>query len=429
MQFLYDQNGREYLDMFGGIVTISVGHCHPYVVDAVTKQMNNLWHTTNIYMHPNIHEYAEKLTAKLPNDLSVAYFVNSGSEANDLALFLARMSTGNYEILSLQNGYHGMSISTSGLTANSNWRFALPASMNGIHHVKNPDPFGGRWGGAKCRNSPVQTLRSCNCSDDRCCATDEYIDELNDVFKYTLPKGRVAGMFVESIQGVGGTVQFTRDYIKRAAEIVHKNGGVFISDEVQTGFGRTGDHFWGFETHDIVPDIVTMAKGIGNGFPLAAVVTTPKIAQVLSNASHFNTYGGNPMACAAGIAVLEVIEREQLQQNALDVGTYFLEELDRLRSVHAEIGDVRGQGLMIGLEFVDDRETRQPMAKERFQSIWNETKRRRVLFGNGGLNGNVCSDDFHFMFGSCSHFLIFRYFASNHQCVSPKKTLTLPSMC
>lgn len=210
--------------------------------------------------------------------------------------------------------------------------------------MKNPNPYNGHWGGQFCRPSPVQSDRKCDCLDGKCEATDKYIDDLNDVFNYSVPKGKCAGMIAESIQGVGGVIQFTKGYIKEAATLVRRNNGVFISDEVQTGFGRTGEHFWGFQGHDIVPDIVTMAKGIGNGFPLGAVVTTQKIAESLTRAEHFNTYGGNPLACTAGLAVLEVIEKEGLQQNSKEVGTYFLESLNQLRNVHTDvIGDVRGQ--------------------------------------------------------------------------------------
>lgn len=170
----------------------------------------------------------------------------------------------------------------------------------------NADPYSGIWGGKNCRDSPVQTNRNCNCSHGKCQAEDNYINQLESEFKYSLPKGKCAAMFAESIQGVGGSVQFPRNYLKRAIDLVHENGGVFISDEVQTGFGRTGEHYWGFEGHGIIPDIVTMAKGIGNGFPLGAVVTTPKIAQVLTQALHFNTYSGNPLACSVGMAVLDV---------------------------------------------------------------------------------------------------------------------------
>lgn len=230
-----------------------------------------------------------------------------------------------------------------GLTSSSNYRYPIPAVNNGIHHVKNPNPYNGHWGGKYCRSSPIQTDRKCDCYDGQCKASENYISDLKDVFKYSIPKGRCAGMFAESIQGVGGAVQFTKGYIKEAAALVRSNNGVFISDEVQTGFGRTGDHFWGFESHDIVPDIVTMAKGIGNGFPLGAVVTTQKIAECLTKASHFNTFGGNPLACTAGLATLEVIEKEGLQQNSKEVGTYFLRSLDQLKHVHDVIGDVRGQ--------------------------------------------------------------------------------------
>lgn len=170
----------------------------------------------------------------------------------------------------------------------------------------NADPYLGIWGGKNCRDSPAQVKRACDCTAGSCCAEDNYINQLEAEFKYSLPKGKCAAMFAESIQGVGGSVQFPRNYIKRASEIIRQNGGLFISDEVQTGFGRTGEHYWGFEAHGIVPDIVTMAKGIGNGFPIGAVVTTPEIAQCLTQALHFNTFGGNPLACSVGMAVMDV---------------------------------------------------------------------------------------------------------------------------
>ncbi|KAH8405332.1 hypothetical protein KR222_005706, partial [Zaprionus bogoriensis] len=391
MQWLYDHEGRRYLDMFGGIVTVSVGHCHPKVNQALSEQTAKLWHTTNIYMHPKIHEYAERLVAKFPGNLKSVCFVNSGSEANDLAMLMARLHTGNQDILTFRNAYHGMSPYTMGLTAHSTWRYPLPGVNNGILHVMNPDPYQGIWGGAACRDSPVQTSRSCSCSGGSCAATAEYYNELEQTFKYSLPRGKVAAMFAESIQGVGGTVQYPRGYLKRAAELVRANGGLFVADEVQTGFGRTGEHFWGFQGHDYTPDIVTMAKGIGNGFPLAAVVTTPEIAASLNIALHFNTYGGNPMASAVGIAVLDVIEEEQLQRNSQDVGTYFLNCLAELQQRYELIGDVRGKGLMIGVELVADRQTRAPLATPHVLEIWENCKDLGVLFGRGGLHGNVLS--------------------------------------
>ncbi|XP_026848050.1 alanine--glyoxylate aminotransferase 2, mitochondrial isoform X1 [Drosophila persimilis] len=390
MQWLYDHEGRRYLDMFGGIVTVSVGHCHPKVNQALSEQISKLWHTTNIYMHPKIHEYAERLVAKFPSNLKSVCFVNSGSEANDLAMLMARIHTGNQDILSFRNAYHGMSPYTMGLTAHSTWRFSLAGVNNGLVHVMNPDPYQGIWGGAACRDSPVQTTRSCQCQEG-CQAGDAYYNELEETFKYSLPRGKVAAMFAESIQGVGGTVQFPKGYLKRAAALIRANGGLFVADEVQTGFGRTGEHFWGFEGHDYVPDIVTMAKGIGNGFPLAAVVTTPEIAASLGQALHFNTYGGNPMASAVGIAVLDVIEEEQLQRNSLEVGTYFLKCLEELQQRFEIVGDVRGKGLMIGVELVEDREKRTPLATPHVLEIWETCKDLGVLFGRGGLHGNVLS--------------------------------------
>ncbi|KAI8123370.1 hypothetical protein FF38_05553 [Lucilia cuprina] len=390
MQWLFDHDGTRYLDMFGGIVTVSVGHCHPKVNKSLEAQIKNLWHTTNIYMHPKIHEYAARLAAKFPGDLKAVCFVNSGSEANDMAMLMARLHTGNQDILTLRNCYHGMSPYTMGLTAHSTWRFPLPGISNGIHHVMNPDPYQGIWGGANCRDSPIQTDRKCDCTlESGCKASDLYYKELEQTFKYSLPRGKVAAMFAESIQGVGGTVQFPKGYIKKAAELVRANGGLFISDEVQTGFGRTGEHFWGFEGHGIIPDIVTMAKGIGNGFPMAAVVTTPEIAKSLGMALHFNTYGGNPMASAVGISVLDVIEEEQLQKNSLEVGTYFLKCLADLKERYEIIGDVRGKGLMIGVEMVTDRETKTPLSVPHVLEIWEACKDMGVLFGRGGLNGNV----------------------------------------
>lgn len=177
-------------------------------------------------------------------------------------MLLARLHTGNFDILTLRNGYHGMSPYTMGLTAHSTWRFPLPGVNSGIQHVMNPDPYLGIWGGSNCRDSPVQTTRNCSCNVNKCEASEQYYKQLEQVFKFSLPRGKVAAMFAESIQGVGGTVQFPKGYIKKAAELTRANGGLFVSDEVQSGFGRTGEHFWGFESHGIIPDIVTMAKGV-----------------------------------------------------------------------------------------------------------------------------------------------------------------------
>src|SRR5215510_9445286 len=326
-QYVFDEQGRRYLDALGGIVTISVGHCHPAVVEAARRQNELLQHATTIYLHPNIAEYAQKLAAKMPGELKVCYFVNSGSEANDLAMLMARAYTGNYDLIALRNAYHGGNMSAMGLTAHSTWKFNVPHSF-GVHHAINADPYRGQWG----RNDPD--------------AGRKYAADVKSVIDFATP-GQIAGFIAESIQGVGGSVVFPDGYLKHAYEIARAAGGVCIADEVQTGFARTGKHFWGFQLQGVVPDIVTMAKGIGNGCPLAAVVTTPQIASVLAKRIHFNTFGGNPVVCAMGKAVLEVIEREGLQQNALKMGNHVLAGLEKLKAKHNIIGDVRGKGLML----------------------------------------------------------------------------------
>eukprot|EP00794_Sanderia_malayensis_P018972 gene18972-20879_t len=386
-QWLFDTDGKRYLDLFGGIVTVSVGHCHPRINKAAHDQIDKLWHTTNIYLHPPIHEYAEKLTAKLPGNLKVCYFVNSGSEANDLAIMMARSYTGAFDIINLRNSYHGASYSTMGLLGHSNWRQNIPHGF-GNFATANPDVYKGAWGGSKCRDSPIQADRDCNCSPGECLACDRYIDQLQEVLDYQVPS-KIAGFFAEPIQGVGGTVQYPKQYLKRAYEKIREKGGICIADEVQTGFGRTGEHYWGFEGHGVMPDIVTMAKGIANGFPMAAVVTTAEIARSLASAVHFNTYGGNPMSCAVSSAVIDVIDDEKLQQNADVVGTDLLKKYALLRDEFEVVGDVRGKGLMIGIELVDNKETKHPLNPNRVSDIWERTKDYGVLFGKGGRFGNV----------------------------------------
>ncbi|XP_022910173.2 alanine--glyoxylate aminotransferase 2, mitochondrial [Onthophagus taurus] len=386
-QWLFDINGKRYLDLFGGICTVSVGHCHPKVNEATIKQLETLTHVSNIYYHPKLHEYASRLADKMPGNLKVVYFVNSGSEANDLAMLMARVYTNNFEILSLMNAYHGMSPQSMGLTSMPSYRYSIPQPP-GIHHVMNPDVYTGLWGGSHCRDSPVQTKRTCDCSPNECKAGDNYLQQLSQFFTYNLASGHVAAMFAESIQGLGGVVQFPKNYIKGAYKLVKEYGGLFVSDEVQAGFGRTGDHFWGFEAHGITPDIVTMAKGIGNGYPLAAVVTTPDIAKALTKSGHFNTFGGNPVASAVGIAVLDVIEEEKLQENSKKVGTYFLLELEKLSEKYPVIGDVRGKGLMIGVELVNPG-TKEPLDRKKSLQVLDESLNMGVILGKGGIYGNV----------------------------------------
>ena len=368
MQYIWDETGRRYLDALGGIVTVSVGHCHPHVVEAARKQNELLQHSTTIYLHPNVGAYAEKLASKMPGELKVCYFVNSGSEANDLALLMARAYTGNYDMIALRNAYHGGNASGMGLTAHHTWKFNVPHSF-GVHHAITPDPFRGAWG----REDPN--------------AGKNYAADVKNLIEYGT-SGQVAGFIAESIQGVGGCVVFPDGYLKHAYEHIRAAGGVCIADEVQSGFGRTGTQFWGFETQGVLPDIVCMAKGIGNGAPLGAVVTTPKIASALAQRIHFNTFGGNPVVCAQGMAVLEVIEREKLQENALEIGNHIFAGLTRLKEKHDIIGDVRGKGLMLGIELVKDRATKEP-AKAECAQVLETCKEMGLLLGKGGLQGQT----------------------------------------
>ncbi|HEV2966359.1 MAG TPA: aminotransferase class III-fold pyridoxal phosphate-dependent enzyme, partial [Chthoniobacterales bacterium] len=306
--------------------------------------------------------------SKMPGDLKVCYFVNSGSEANDLALLLARAYTGNYDIISLRNAYHGGSTLTMGTTGNRAWKFNVPHGF-GVHHAITPDPYRGLWG--------------CDDAD----AGKKYAADVKNLIDFATP-GQVAAFIAESIQGVGGCIVFPDNYLKHAYEHVRAAGGVCIADEVQAGFGRTGTHYWGFETQDVIPDIVTMAKGIGNGCPLGAVVTTPKIAAALAQRTHFNTFGGNPVVCAQGSAVLDVIDREKLQANSLKIGNRILAGLNKLKEKHNIIGDVRGKGLLLGIELVKDRQSKEP-AKEECAHVMETCKEMGLLLGKGGLWGQT----------------------------------------
>ena len=367
-QYLFDETGRRYLDGFGGIVTVSVGHCHPEVLAAATLQNETISHTTTIYLNPQIALYAKEIAAKMPGDLKVCYFVNSGSEANDLAVLMARAYTQNYDVIALRNAYHGGSPSSMALTSHHTWKFNVPHS-HGVHHAMMPDSYRGPYG-----------------MDDPD-AGKKYAADIGETVRYATP-GKIAAFIAESIQGVGGSVVFPDSYLQEAYAQARSFGGLCIADEVQAGFGRTGTHFWGFETQGAMPDIVTMAKGIGNGCPLAAVVTTPEIAQVLASRIHFNTFGGNPVSMAQGRAVLRVIEKEGLQKNSLEIGAYLTTGLNKLADNHPIIGEVRGKGLMLGVELVKDRITKEP-AKDECAAVFEKCKDLGLLIGKGGLYGNT----------------------------------------
>jgi alanine-glyoxylate transaminase/(R)-3-amino-2-methylpropionate-pyruvate transaminase len=281
---------------------------------------------------------------------------------------MARAFTGNFDVIALRNAYHGGSLGAMALTAHSTWKFNVPHSF-GVHHAVLPDRYRGHWG----YDDPK--------------AGAKYADDVASTIRHAT-SGRVAGFVCEPFQGVGGVVEMPPGYLASVYEHVRGAGGLCIADEVQSGFGRTGDKFWGFETQGVVPDIVTMAKGIGNGCPLAAVVTRPEIAQALASRIHFNTFGGNPVSCAQGLATLNVILDEDVQGHAKRVGKKLMDGLKSLQKRHALIGDVRGRGLIVGVELVKDRATKEPATKET-ADLLERAKEMGLLMGKGGFFGNV----------------------------------------
>ncbi len=370
MQYLFDEKGRRYLDAFAGIVSVSVGHCHPKVIEAVREQNERLQHTTTIYLHPNIAMFAKKLASTFPKNsgLGVVYFVNSGSEANEVAMLMARAFTGNFDVIALRNAYHGGSQLAMGLTAHGTWKFNVPHAF-GVHHSVLPDRYRGHWG----YDDPK--------------AGEKYAADVLDLIRSSTPQ-KIAGFICEPMQGVGGVVEMPPGYLPAVYKYVRDAGGLCISDEVQTGFGRTGDHFWGFENHGVTPDIVTMAKGMGNGCPLAACVTRMDVAKSLATRTHFNTFGGNPVSCAQGLATLNVILDDNIQKHAKEMGNRLLDGLAVLQKSHPLIGDVRGKGLMIGVELVTDRKTKEPATKQT-ADVMERSKDLGLLLGKGGLCGNI----------------------------------------
>lgn len=368
-QYLWDEKGKQYIDLLGMNVCISVGHSHPVVNQAVHDQIEQLVHCTTMFYHPVPAHFAEELVAKMPPGHDwVVHFTNSGAEAIDLALLLARSYTGNNDFLALRNGYHGATYGAQSLTGISGFRHNVQL-LGGIHHVANPDAYRGIYG-------------------DK---TDAYLDEIEQTIHYAT-SGQLAGMIVEPVQGYGGIIPALPGYVAGAFERVRAAGGICIVDEVQSGFGRTGEHFWGFEAHlpdpSTVPDVVVMAKGIGNGYPLAAVVAKRKVTEPLADKFYFNTYGANPTTCAAGRAVLRVIDDEGLQQNAKVVGAGLRGVLQDLQSRHEIIGDVRGNGLMLAIELVKNRKTKEPATDETAQ-IFEKTRNEGLVVSKTGPFKNV----------------------------------------
>jgi len=368
MQWVWDETGKRYLDFFAGIVTVSCGHCHPRVVGAIREQIETLQHTTTIYLHPNLPTLAKKLAARMPEGLDVTYFVNSGNEANDLAITMARLYTGNYDVIAVRNAYHGGSPATQALTSHSTWKHPTPQAF-GVHHTFCPDPYRSPFSG-----TPEEIA-------------SQSVGELKDLIRFSTP-GKVAAFIAEPIQGVGGVTHGAPNYLGEAYQVVREHGGLCVADEVQTGFGRTGTHYWGFQNWGVTPDIVTMAKGLGNGTTIAAVTTRAEIAAAMTSRLHLNTFAGNPVAAAAASTVLDVIDEDDLQANALEQGSRLRAGLERLQASHPLIGNVRGMGLMQGVELVSDRSTKEPATKAT-ADVLEAAKELGLLIGKGGIAGNV----------------------------------------
>ena len=368
-QYLYSSDGRPYLDLVNNVC--HVGHAHPHVVESLSEQAATL-NTNTRYLHDNIVRYAQRITATMPEPLDTCFFVNSGSEANELALRLARAATGAHDVLVIDGAYHG---NTGNCVAMSPYKFDGPGGNGApewVHVVPVPDGYRG-----EIRGEPEEIGSA-------------YALELARVIGEACAKGRsIAGFFAEPILSCGGQIPLPPGYLAKAFEHVRKAGGVCIADEVQIGFGRVGNAFWGFELHDVVPDIVVMGKPIGNGHPLGAVVTTRAIAESFNNGMEFfSTFGGNPVSCACGLAVLDVIEQNNLQEHARQLGEHFLSGLKNLQEKHQLIGDVRGHGLFLGIEFVRDHETLEPADAEA-SAIVNAMQQRGVLLSTDGPLHNV----------------------------------------
>ncbi len=362
--WLIDADGKKYLDLYNNVP--HVGHCHPHVVGALQKQIATL-NTHTRYLHDNVVDYAERLTEKFPSELDVAMFSCTGSEANELALRIARTYTGGTGIIVCDFAYHGNTHAIYQISTEDIPQDQIP---DFVISVPAPDTYRGEYRG-----------------DD---AGEEYAAHIDGAISELQGRGvKLAAFVIDTIISSSGVVSTPPGYFKKVAELVRAAGGLFVADEVQPGFGRMGNNFWGYEVDEFVPDIVTMGKPMGNGHPLAATVTRTDIVERFSEeGGYFNTFGGNPVSCAAGLAVLDVIENENLQKNALDVGQHLIDGLSELAARHECIGDIRGSGLFLGVDFVNDRETRSP-ATDLASQVVNGLRERGILTGSIGPSDNI----------------------------------------
>ena len=367
--YVKDLTGQEYLDFFGGILTVSIGHCHPKITRSIKEQTDKLHHISTLYPTLPMVQLAEKLAQITPGKLKKTFFTASGTEADETAVMLAFSHTGSNELIALRHGYSGRSALAQSLMGHASWR-CLPTQIPGIKHAHNPYCY-------RC----AMGLTYPNC--DLKCATD--IEELIQ----TTTTGKIAGMLAEPIQGVGGFIVPPPDYFKVAVDIVRKYGGIFICDEVQTGFGRTGEKMFGIEHWQVEPEIITMAKGIANGLPLGATIANEEVAGAIQGLT-ISTFGGNPLSCASANATIQVIQQENILTHVAQMGKLLKDGLMELQEKYPVIGDVRGKGLMLAVEIVTDEPggDRTPNLEETGR-IFEKARKEGLLVGKGGLYGNV----------------------------------------
>ncbi|XP_037919934.1 alanine--glyoxylate aminotransferase 2-like [Hermetia illucens] len=373
-QYMFDETGTRYLDCINNVA--HVGHCHPRVVQAGAEQMATL-STNNRFLHDELVRCAQTLADKMPGNLSVCFLVNSGSEANDLALRLAKTHTKQKDVITLDHAYHGHLSSVMDI---SPYKFNQPGGEpkpDHVHVAAPPDVYRGKYNKFNTKGQDLGKL---------------YAQEVTDIIQKLREQGKGVSAFIaESLQSCGGQIIPPDGYLQTVYDEVRKAGGVCIADEVQVGFGRVGSHYWAFDMLGVVPDIVTVAKPMGNGHPVGAVVTTPEIAEsfAATGVSYFNTYGGNPVSCAIANAVMQVIEDEHLQENALKVGNYLLKECTDMIYEFDCVGDVRGSGLFLGIELVKGGDKRQPATEEAHWVVNRMKDVHKILVSSDGPNDNV----------------------------------------
>jgi 4-aminobutyrate aminotransferase-like enzyme len=366
-QYVWDADGNQYLDFFGGIVTVSVGHCNEAVNKKVHAQIDKLEHVSTVFANEPQVALAQKLAQIAPaGALRKSFFTNSGTEANETAILAARCYTGSTEIIALRHSYHGRSSGAMGLTGQAAWKLGPPQA--GVVHAVN----------AYCYRCPFGLeYPSCEVK----CAQD-----MEQVIR-TSTSGRIAALIAEPIQGIGGFITPPKEYFKIVTDIVRKYGGIFIADEVQTAWGRTGGKWFGIEHWDVQPDIITSAKGLGNGLPIGVTIARPEVADAMKGVT-ISTFGGNPVVTTAAKAVLDYIEEQNLLRNTEETGAYLRGKLTDLKDKHALIGDIRGMGLLLAMELVEDRGTKAPATAATLQ-VMEAARENRIMVGRGGLYGNV----------------------------------------